>query len=82
MSPPLRCLTRGQDTARPLQIILTAALSGLSLLLTYPLSITAAYLYAFCFIFVTFVAPGMLVWAQRYKKYVIYAFHDEHVLED
>ncbi|KAL1951953.1 hypothetical protein VTO73DRAFT_1102 [Trametes versicolor] len=59
---------RIQDTARPLQIILTVALSGLSLLLTYPLSVTAAYLYAFCFVFVTFIAPGMLVWAQRYKN--------------
>ncbi len=57
--------------------MLTVGLSGLSLFLTYPLSITAAYLYAFCFIFVTFVAPGMLVWAQRYKKCVMCTFRDE-----
>ncbi|KAI0825144.1 phosphatidylinositol N-acetylglucosaminyltransferase [Trametes gibbosa] len=59
---------RIQDTARPLQMVVTAFLSGLSLLLTYPLSVTATYLYAVCFIFVTFVAPGILVWAQRYKN--------------
>ncbi|KAH9849770.1 phosphatidylinositol N-acetylglucosaminyltransferase [Lenzites betulinus] len=59
---------RIQDTARPLQIVVTALLSGLSLALTYPLSATATYLYAFSFIFVTFVAPAMLVWAQRYKN--------------
>ncbi|KAI0361638.1 phosphatidylinositol N-acetylglucosaminyltransferase [Trametes cingulata] len=59
---------RIQDAARPLQIIVTVFLVGLSLLLTYPLSTTATYLYTFCFIFVTFVAPGMLVWAQRFKN--------------
>lgn len=63
-------LISAQDTARPLQIVVTALLSGLSLALTYPLSATATYLYAFSFIFVTFVAPAMLVWAQRYKKCV------------
>ncbi|KAI0651843.1 phosphatidylinositol N-acetylglucosaminyltransferase [Trametes meyenii] len=50
------------------QIILTALLSGLSVILTYPLSATAAHLYTFCFTFVTFLAPAMLVWAQRYKN--------------
>ncbi|KAI0365238.1 phosphatidylinositol N-acetylglucosaminyltransferase [Pilatotrama ljubarskyi] len=59
---------RIQNAVRPVQIMVTVFLSGLSLLLTYPLSVTAAYLYAFCFIFVTFVAPGMLVWAQRFKN--------------
>ncbi|KAI0778174.1 phosphatidylinositol N-acetylglucosaminyltransferase [Trametes elegans] len=59
---------RIQDTASLLQIALTGLLSGLSIALTYPLSTTAAYLYSVCFTFVTFIAPAMLVWAQRYKN--------------
>ncbi|KAI0669911.1 phosphatidylinositol N-acetylglucosaminyltransferase [Trametes maxima] len=59
---------RIQGTATSLQILLTALLSGLSVILTYPLSTTAAHLYTFCFTFVTFLAPAMLVWAQRYKN--------------
>lgn len=63
------CLTSGQQgTARTIQVILTIVLCGLSTALTYPLSATATYLYLSCFIFVTFIAPGMLVWAQRFKK--------------
>ncbi|KAI0335283.1 phosphatidylinositol N-acetylglucosaminyltransferase [Cubamyces sp. BRFM 1775] len=59
---------RIQDTARTIQVILTVVLCGLSIALTYPLSATATYLYLSCFIFVTFIAPGMLVWAQRFKN--------------
>ncbi|KAJ8463385.1 hypothetical protein ONZ51_g10294 [Trametes cubensis] len=59
---------RIQGTARTIQVILTIVLCGLSTALTYPLSATATYLYLSCFIFVTFIAPGMLVWAQRFKK--------------
>ena len=36
----------------------------------YGIPSTAAYIYTTCFIFVTLIAPGVLVWAQRYKKYV------------
>ncbi|KAI0735178.1 phosphatidylinositol N-acetylglucosaminyltransferase [Earliella scabrosa] len=59
---------RIQDTARILQVILTTLISALSIFLTWPLSTTAAYIYVSCFIFVTFIAPAMLVWAQRYKN--------------
>ncbi|KAH9898409.1 phosphatidylinositol N-acetylglucosaminyltransferase [Cubamyces lactineus] len=59
---------RIQDTVRTIQVILTVVLCGLSTTLTYPLSATATYLYLSCFIFVTFIAPGMLVWAQRFKN--------------
>ncbi|OSD03446.1 phosphatidylinositol N-acetylglucosaminyltransferase [Trametes coccinea BRFM310] len=59
---------RIQDTAKPLQILVTILLCGLSIALTYPLSSTATYLYIACYTFVTFVAPGMLVWAQRFKN--------------
>ncbi len=60
-----------QGAAKTLQVFLTIIISGLSIGLTYPLSSTAAYIYYACFIFVTFIAPGVLVWAQRYKKCVL-----------
>ncbi|KAI8995618.1 phosphatidylinositol N-acetylglucosaminyltransferase [Trametes punicea] len=59
---------RIQATAMSYQVILTILLCGLSVALTYPLSSTATFLYIACFIFVTFIAPGMLVWAQRFKN--------------
>ncbi|TFK89972.1 phosphatidylinositol N-acetylglucosaminyltransferase [Polyporus arcularius HHB13444] len=59
---------RIQDTAKVLQVALTVLISTLSLALTYPLSNTAAYIYFACFTFVTFIAPAVLVWAQRYKN--------------
>ncbi|EJF66685.1 phosphatidylinositol N-acetylglucosaminyltransferase [Dichomitus squalens] len=59
---------RMQDGAITLQVILTTLISVLSVILTYPLSSTAAYIYIACFIFVTLVAPGVLVWAQKYKN--------------
>ncbi|KAI0756999.1 phosphatidylinositol N-acetylglucosaminyltransferase [Daedaleopsis nitida] len=59
---------RIQDTAKPLQVVLTALISAVSILLTHPLSNTAAYIYISCFIFVTFIAPAVLVWAQKYKN--------------
>ncbi|KAI0801276.1 phosphatidylinositol N-acetylglucosaminyltransferase [Fomes fomentarius] len=59
---------RIQDTTKWLQVVLTALISALSIILTYPLSNTAAYIYISCFIFVTFIAPAVLVWAQRYKN--------------
>ncbi|PIL31975.1 hypothetical protein GSI_06679 [Ganoderma sinense ZZ0214-1] len=59
---------RMQDGAKTLQVFLTILISGLSIGLTYPLSSTAAYIYSTCFVFVTFIAPGVLVWAQRYKN--------------
>ncbi|KAI0724545.1 phosphatidylinositol N-acetylglucosaminyltransferase [Cerioporus squamosus] len=59
---------RIQGTAKVLQVALTLLISALSLVLTYPLSNTAAYIYVACFMFVTFIAPAVLVWAQRYKN--------------
>lgn len=60
-----------QTTAKLLQVVLTAVISALAVALTHPLSSTAARIYISCFIFVTFIAPGVLVWAQRYKKCVL-----------
>jgi len=51
-----------------LRAILTFALSMLCLFLTAPLSPIVCYIYAATLVFVTFVAPGVLVWAQKYKN--------------
>jgi phosphatidylinositol glycan class C protein len=61
-----------QATPTVLQASITLSLSTLCLYLTASLSATISYLYATTLIFVTLVAPGVLVWAQKYKKYVIY----------
>lgn len=47
-------------------------LSALSLLLTASLSTIVTSLFAAILAFVMFVAPFVLVWAQRYKKWVFY----------
>ena len=69
LTPPTQVLPA------PIAFPLTAALLVLSITLTAPLSITVASVYSAVFIFVTFLAPGILVWAQRYKKYVRTAAH-------
>jgi phosphatidylinositol glycan class C protein len=60
-----------QATSSMLQAFITLLLSTLCIYLTAPLSTTILYLYAATLIFVTFVAPGVLVWAQKYKKYAV-----------
>ncbi|OBZ79790.1 Phosphatidylinositol N-acetylglucosaminyltransferase GPI2 subunit [Grifola frondosa] len=64
--PMLRRRLQGCTT--PLQLVLTIAICALSIYLTVALSSTAVYLYCACFASVTFIAPGVLVWAQRYKN--------------
>lgn len=59
---------RFQTGSESLQLFLTTCLCGMSIWLTVPLSSSVSYLYAGVFTAVTFVAPGVLVWAQRYKK--------------
>ncbi|KAF8509822.1 phosphatidylinositol N-acetylglucosaminyltransferase [Gautieria morchelliformis] len=60
---------RLQQAAPPIvRITLTVVLSTASLYLTIPLSHTAAYLLALLLILITWIAPGVLVWAQRYKN--------------
>ncbi|KAJ3754329.1 phosphatidylinositol N-acetylglucosaminyltransferase subunit C [Lentinula raphanica] len=51
-----------------LQAILTFALSISSLVLAAPLSSTIAFLFLFVLLAVTFLAPAVLVWAQKYKN--------------
>lgn len=59
-----------QVTPMVLQALLTFSLSTLCLSLSASLSATVSYLYAATLVLVTFVAPGILVWAQKYKKCV------------
>ncbi|KAF9044706.1 phosphatidylinositol N-acetylglucosaminyltransferase [Hymenopellis radicata] len=50
------------------RVFLTISLMAASLLLTVSLSRSVTLLYMLVFVFVTFVAPGALVWAQKYKN--------------
>ncbi|KAF8516174.1 phosphatidylinositol N-acetylglucosaminyltransferase [Hysterangium stoloniferum] len=59
---------RLQFTPPVVQVILTIILSTLSLYLTVLLSMTVGCLLAFTLTLVTFIAPGILVWAQKYKN--------------
>jgi phosphatidylinositol glycan class C protein len=57
-----------QVTPQVAQISFTLILCVLSFALTVPLSVSVAYIYASISVTVTFVAPGVLVWAQKYKN--------------
>ncbi|OJA18702.1 hypothetical protein AZE42_01256 [Rhizopogon vesiculosus] len=61
---------RLQVAPQVVQILFTLTLCVVSFVLTVPLSISVASIYAGILIAVTFVAPGVLVWAQKYKKQV------------
>jgi len=59
---------RLQATLTIFQALLTLLLSLLSICLTASLSATVSCIYAATLVAVTFVAPGILVWAQKYKN--------------
>ncbi|EGN96867.1 hypothetical protein SERLA73DRAFT_170233 [Serpula lacrymans var. lacrymans S7.3] len=59
---------RLQVTPSILQAVLTFVLSASCIILTAPLSTTATWIYTAALIIVTFLAPGVLVWAQKYKN--------------
>jgi len=59
---------RLQVTPTILQALLTLSFSMLSLYLTASLSVPVSYIYAATLLFVTFIAPGVLMWAQKYKN--------------
>ncbi|CCM01975.1 uncharacterized protein FIBRA_04048 [Fibroporia radiculosa] len=59
---------RLQGDSRAGQVLLTSVLSASSILSAASLSFTATCLIAVTLAFVTFVAPGVLVWAQKYKN--------------
>lgn len=50
--------------------MITLMLLMTSIVLTASLSALVASLYAVVFTFMMFGAPGLLIWAQRFKKYV------------
>ncbi|KAJ3744504.1 phosphatidylinositol N-acetylglucosaminyltransferase [Lentinula detonsa] len=52
----------------PMQALLTFALSISSLILAAPLSSTIAFLFLLVLLAITFLAPAVLVWAQKYKN--------------
>lgn len=52
--------------------MLTVFLVTSSVSFTAPLSSMVTYLYTAIYVFAMFVAPGLLMWAQRYKKYVYF----------
>ncbi|KAJ3786633.1 phosphatidylinositol N-acetylglucosaminyltransferase [Lentinula aff. detonsa] len=55
-------------STRAMQALLTFALSISSLILAMPLSSTIAFLFLLVLLAVTFFAPAVLVWAQKYKN--------------
>jgi len=59
---------RLQASTIHVQLSMTVTLSLWSLVLIARLSTTVAYLYSFALCSVSFLAPGILVWAQRYKN--------------
>jgi len=66
--PMLRHRVESDPTPTILQPTLTVLLSILSILLTASLSWTITYVHSTLLIFVTFLAPAVLVWAQKYKN--------------
>ncbi|OCH96175.1 phosphatidylinositol N-acetylglucosaminyltransferase [Obba rivulosa] len=66
MFPILR--RRLQSTDPLLQATLTAGACAFSIYATWALSRTVTYLFTFSYVFVLFLAPAILVWAQRFKN--------------
>jgi len=62
-----------------MQVAITISISALSLVLIAPLSGPAAALIFGIYVAVNLIAPGILVWAQRYKKYAFFGtFYSLH----
>lgn len=59
---------RLQTVPRIFPLALTVVFSALSVTLTLSLSVSVSFIYGAVFAFVTFVAPALLVWAQRFKN--------------
>ncbi len=59
-----------QNGPKVLTGLITLMLLVTSIVLTASLSALVASLYAVVFTFMMFGAPGLLIWAQRFKKYV------------
>lgn len=59
---------RLQSKSSAVQTVLTALLSALAISLTASLSLAVTYIYSGIMTSVTFVAPAILIWAQKYKN--------------
>ncbi|KAF9489644.1 phosphatidylinositol N-acetylglucosaminyltransferase [Pleurotus eryngii] len=59
---------RLQDSPVLFQSLLTITLASFSLVLTASISTTITWLFFFALFGITFIAPGVLIWAQRYKN--------------
>ncbi|KAL0951166.1 hypothetical protein HGRIS_007897 [Hohenbuehelia grisea] len=59
---------RLQASQAAVQYLLTVSISILSLLLTISISHTVTTIFAAALLSVSFVAPGVLIWAQRFKN--------------
>lgn len=70
LTNPLAMFIGIQNTTIILQVLMTLFLSCICLGLAGHKSTSAYTLFAATLFFVTFIAPAILVWAQRYKKLV------------
>lgn len=59
---------RLQSGPQAIHVLVTLVVCGSSIAFTASFSSTASHLIIVTFAFVTFVAPGVLVWAQKYKN--------------
>lgn len=59
-----------QATHSVIQTLLTLTISMLSIMLMAPLSLNVASIFAASLLFVSFIAPAILVRAQKFKKCV------------
>ncbi|KAH9946630.1 phosphatidylinositol N-acetylglucosaminyltransferase [Amylocystis lapponica] len=59
---------RLQSGSNALQVCITMILCGASVFSTASISSTSTYIYIASYVFVTFIAPGVLIWAQRFKN--------------
>ena len=60
--------SNGQALGFTVKILLTSGLAASAIWFTVTLSWNVAWLYTLIFFFVTFLAPALLMWAQKYKK--------------
>ena len=58
--------------------MLTLVLLILVMALSAPVSTIVAWVYSAVFVFVTFAAPGALIWAQKFKKYCLLSYHSRY----
>lgn len=65
-----------QGISTALRALVTLSIAVVSLIIVTPLSMPIATMMTGIYFAITFIAPGVLVWAQKYKKYVISTVSD------